>query len=194
MHVAHGSDGENVLKLSQGAPSQTNGAQVKVLTSERTRQAAAQQTVLVLYLLPPCREPDSVFEQRCCLDRSAPSSGSLEDGRETGSGWEGHTALCPLGPSQLPGELEPLRAELGIAAVFLPEGLGQAGETPLGDQGATALRAARPESSSWSQQVSRQTRALARGSGGNAAFTTALPCPVRQLEAPLLFPEGPGLP
>lgn len=43
---------------------------------------------------------------------------------EAGSGWAGHIVLSPLGPSQLPGELEQGPAELCIATVFPPEGLG----------------------------------------------------------------------
>lgn len=72
-------------------------------------------------------------------------------------------ALCPRGmagkryqgwqdtlgfPLQTPGELEQLCAELGIAAVFHPEGLDLAGEAPRVPAVLTASWAVRPESSS----------------------------------------------
>lgn len=89
------------------------------MTPDRTRQAAARGTVLAPCLVPPCRELGSVCEQGCCPGRTAPSSGSLEDGGEAGSGWEGHVALCPLGPSQLRGRLvKPCR----VIMVLLPRG------------------------------------------------------------------------
>lgn len=150
-------------------------------------------------LVLPCREPDAAFELGWCPGRSALCSGSRRDGMEAGSGWAGHILLSPLGPSQLPGELEQGPAELCIAMVFPPEGLGLAGEAPPRvTGGADCLTGSvagviltRPHHGAGKSRA--QPALLPGAPRGTTAFTTALPC-VGGWKSPLVFPEGWGFP
>lgn len=118
---------------------------------------------------------------------------------EAGSGWAGHILLLPLGPSQLPGELEQGPAELCIAMVFPPEGLGLAGEAPPRVTGSAdcltgsvaGVILTRPHHGAGKSRA--QPALLPGAPRGTTAFTTALPC-VGGWKSPLVFPEGWGFP